>query len=168
MTGKPSPPVIINGWKVYAHSLFMDQFEELQDQVEHLRQRDPTNYTTKNPTKRLAAIVQLAFDTIPQDPTRTEYRQGDTLGKEHKHWFRARFFQQYRLFFRYSLSGKTLILAWVNDEQTMRAYGNRSDAYRVFQRMLRSGDPPGSWEQLLEQARKNTSRLKDAVPESDS
>jgi toxin YhaV len=85
-----------------------------------------------------------------------------------KHWFRARFFQQYRLFFRYSLSKKTLILAWVNDEQTKRAYGSRSDAYRADQRMLRSGEPPGSWEQLLEQACKNASRLKKAVPESDS
>lgn len=168
MTGKPSPPVIINGWKIYAHSLFLDQLEELQNHVEDLKQRDPKNYTTRNPTKRLAAIVQLAFDIIPQDPTRTEYRQGDTLGKEHRHWFRAKFFQQYRLFFRYSLSERTLILAWVNDEQTMRAYGSRSDAYRVFRRMLRTGDPPDSWEQLLEQARTNTARLKKAVPENDS
>lgn len=168
MTGKPTPPVIINGWKIYAHTLFMDQFEELQDQVEHLRQRDPADYRTKNPTKRLAAIVQLAFDVIPQDPTRSEYRQGDTLGKEHKHWFRAKFFQQYRLFFRYSLSQKTIIFAWVNDEQTKRAYGSRSDAYRTFQKMLKSGNPPSSWEQLLEQARKNTTRLKQAAPESGS
>lgn len=167
MTSRPDPPVIINGWKIYAHPLFLDQLEELQDHVERLRQRDPTGYTTRNPTKRLAAIVKLAFDTIPQDPTRTEYRQGDTLGKEHKHWFRAKFFQQYRLFFRYSLSDMILVLAWVNDERTKRAYGSRSDAYRVFRKMLASGNPPDSWEQLLELARKNSSRLNRVVPESE-
>lgn len=168
MREKPDPPVTINGWKVYAHSHFLDQLEALQDHVERLRRRDPTGYISKNPTKRLAAIVKLAFDTIPQDPTRTEYRLGDALGKEHKHWFRAKFFQQYRLFFRFSLSEKTLILVWVNDERTKRAYGSRSDAYWVFRRRLASGDPPDSWEQLLEQTRGNTSRLRDVFTGGDS
>ena len=51
-------------------------------------------------------------NTIPQDPTRPEYRQGDTLGDEHKHWFRAKFFQQYRLFFRFHAQAKVIVFAW--------------------------------------------------------
>ena len=50
-----------------------------------------------------------------------EYRKGGTLGDEHKHWFRAKFFQQYRLFFRYHGPSKVIVLAWVNDEDTKRA-----------------------------------------------
>ena len=67
--------------------------------MEVLRQKDAVNFDKKNATKRLAAIAKLAFEVIPQDPARAEYRQGNTLGEEHKHWFRAKFFQQYRLFF---------------------------------------------------------------------
>ena len=107
--------LIINGWKIFGHSLFLEQVEELIAQVEFLRRKDPANYTKKNAAKRLAAIEKLSFEIIPQDPTIADYRQGTTLGKKHKHWFRAKFFQQYRLFFRYHLESKIIIFAWVND-----------------------------------------------------
>ncbi|MEO0014058.1 MAG: hypothetical protein RLZZ535_2447 [Cyanobacteriota bacterium] len=84
--------LIINGWCIYAHPLFISQVEELTEQVERLRQKYPQDYHQKNATKRLAAINKLAFEIIPQDPTRPEYRQGNTLGSGYKHWFRAKFF----------------------------------------------------------------------------
>ena len=102
MSGGPVAPALqVNGWTVFAHPLFLAQLETLTSQVEALRRKDPTGYLKKNATKRLAAIRQLAFEVIPQDPTRPEYCQGNTLGDQHRHWFRAKFFQQYRLFFRY-------------------------------------------------------------------
>jgi toxin YhaV len=111
----------------------------------------------------LAAIAKLAFDVIPQDPTRSEYRQGATLGSEYKHWFRAKFFQQYRLFFRYHLDSKIIIFAWVNDEGSKRAYESNTDAYRVFKKMLESGHPPDDWNDLLKEAKGETKRLVNAV-----
>ncbi len=104
------------------------------------------------PRRLLAAITKLAFDVIPQDPTRPEYRQGNSLGGDHKHWFRAKFFQQYRLFFRYHAPSKVLVFAWVNDDDTKRAYESSDDAYRVFRKMLAAGHPPDDWTQLLAQA----------------
>lgn len=98
-------------------------------QVERLRQKDPNDYRKKNAAKRLAAIFKLAFEVIPEDPTRSEYRQGNTLGDEYKHWFRAKFFQQYRLFFRFHLESKIIIFAWINDQKSKRAYGSSTDAY---------------------------------------
>jgi toxin YhaV len=83
-------PLVINGWNVFAHPLFLEQFEALVTQVEHLRHKDTKNYKKRNATKRLAAIAKLTFDVIPQDPTRSDYRQGTTLGDDYKHWFRAR------------------------------------------------------------------------------
>ena len=109
-------PLVINGWIIFAHPLFLDEVEKLIIQVERLQQKYPKNYRQKNATKRLTAIYKLAFEAIPQDPTRNEYRQGTTLGDEYKHWFRAKFFQQYRLVFRYHLESKIIVLAWVNDE----------------------------------------------------
>src|SRR5271170_106200 len=136
------PPLVVKGWSIFAHPQFLDTFDSLVAQVERLRAKDPKGYTGKNSTKRLAAIVKLAFEVIPQDPTRPDYRQGNTLGDEHKHWFRAKFFQQYRLFFRFHAEAKFIVFAWVNDEDTKRAYESADDAYRVFRRMLDSGHPP--------------------------
>jgi toxin YhaV len=156
--GQPSKPLplLIHGWTVFGHPLFLAQLEALMQQVEALKQKDPGGYLKKNAAKRLAAISRLAFDVIPQDPTRSEYRQGNTLGEGHKHWFRAKFFQQYRLFFRYHTPSKVIVFAWVNDEDTKRAYQSDDDAYRVFRQMLESGHPPDDWDQLLAEARKKT------------
>ncbi len=156
-------PLVINGWNIFAHSLFLDQLEALLQQVEGLRQKYPNDYKQKNATKRLAAIAKLAFEVIPQDPTRNEYRQGTTLGNEYKHWFRAKFFQQYRLFFRYHLDSKIIVFAWVNDVSSKRAYESNTDAYRVFKKMLEDGYPANDWHDLLNESKGETKRLVNAV-----
>lgn len=148
----PAVPLVVHGWTVFAHPMFLAQLDDLTRQVELLREKDPVGYGRKNASKRLAAITQLAFDVIPQDPTRPEYRQGGALGAAHTHWFRAKFFQQYRLFFRYHAASKIIVFAWVNDEDSKRAYESSNDAYRVFRKMLDSGHPPDDWSQLLAQA----------------
>lgn len=156
-------PLAVNGWTLFAHPLFLDQVEALVARVEALRAKDPVGYTRKNATKRLTAIATLAFELIPQDPARHEYRQGSTLGDDRKHWFRAKFFQQYRLFFRYHQASRIIVYAWVNDEDTKRAYERSDDAYRVFQKMLERGHPPDDWESLLAQAKRETNRLQAIV-----
>ena len=100
------------------------------------------------------------LNDIPQDPGRKEYRQGSTLGPEHRHWHRAKFFQQYRLFFRFHIRSKVIVLGWVNDTATKRAYGSKTDAYRVFQSMLANGHPPSDWEELLQEASQVRERLR--------
>ena len=159
MSASKPAPLIINGWTDFAHPLFLAQLEAWAQQVEALKQKDPVGYVKKNATKRLAAITKLAFDVIPHDPTRSEFRQGNTLGDDHKHWFRAKFFQQYRLLFRYHAPSKLIVFAWVNDEDTKRAYESGDDAYRVFRKMLESGHPPDDWNQLLAEARAEGQRL---------
>ena len=151
--------VVVSGWTIFAHPLFLAQIEALTQQVEALKRKDPAGYAKKNASKRLAAIAKLAFEVIPLDPTRPEYRQGNTLGDEHRHWFRAKFFQQYRLFFRYHAPSKVIVLAWVNDEDTKRAYESSADAYRAFRKMLDSGHPPDDWNQLLVEASAEGDRL---------
>lgn len=154
-----TPPLLIHGWSIYAHPLFLDQYENLARQVGALKAKDPINYEKKNAAKRLAAITTLAFDVIPQDPTRAEYRQGSTLGEQYKHWFRAKFFQQYRLFFRYHAQSKILVLGWVNDEDSKRAYDSDTDAYLVFTKMLKNGRPPSNWDELVAEAASENVRL---------
>lgn len=156
---QPAKPLVINGWTIFAHPLFLDQMEALALKVKRLREKDPDGYHKKNSAKRLAAIMRLAFDLIPQDPVRKEYRQGKTLGEDHKHWFRAKFFQQYRLFFRYHKESRIIVFAWVNDSCTKRAYGSEDDAYAVFRMMLESGHPPDDWRDLVNEAEAQMARL---------
>lgn len=154
------PPLEINGWTIYAHPLFLDQIEALVAEVEKAKKKDPAGYKKKRAAKLLAAILKVAFEDIPGDPTRAIYRQGHTLGDDYKHWFRAKFLQQIRLFFRYqeTKTAKLIVLAWVNDDDTLRAYGKATDAYAVFRKMLKKGSPPDDWEGLLAAATKNGAR----------
>ncbi|TXN23255.1 type II toxin-antitoxin system YhaV family toxin [Methylobacterium sp. WL19] len=142
--------MVIDGWTVFAHPLLLDQLERATAAVEAAKAADPTGYQRTAQAKLLAMLATLIFETIPSDPTRQEYRQGDTLGRTRKHWFRAKFGNgRFRLFFRYDSRTKILIFAWVNDETTLRPYGSKTDAYRVFKGMLDKGNPPDDWKSLL-------------------
>ena len=137
------------GWTILAHPLLLDQLERLTAAVEKARRADPVGYGATANAKLLTVLRRLIFETIPTDPTRSDYRQGDTLGREHKHWFRAKFGNgRFRLFFRYDSRSRVIIYAWVNDEQTLRTRGAKTDAYRVFKGMLDKGNPPDDWETL--------------------
>lgn len=155
MTSPASPtkaPLVINGWSIYAHPVFLDQLGGLVEEVETRKKRDPKTWQKKNCAKRLAAIIKLVSENIPADPGDPAFRQGDTLGEHRKHWFRAKFFQQYRLFFRFDSTTKVIVLAWVNDEQNLRAYGSKTDAYATFRAMLDDGSPPDSFDVLMKEA----------------
>ena len=73
----------INGWTIYAHALFLDQLEAMIETVEKARKKDPARYKKKRAAKLLAAVLKVAFEDIPGDPTRDVYRQGGTLGEEY-------------------------------------------------------------------------------------
>ncbi len=150
----------VNGWTVYAHPLFLDQLEALIAAVEKARKKDSKGYKKKRVAKLLSAVLKVAFDNIPSDPTRDVYRQGGALGDDYKHWFRAKFLQQFRLFFRYQQSADTkiIVLAWVNDDSTLRAYESANDAYAVFKKMLDRGNPPDAWNDLVAAASSDESK----------
>ncbi|GHC96924.1 type II toxin-antitoxin system YhaV family toxin [Novosphingobium pokkalii] len=157
----------INGWTVLAHPLFLDQLEKLTAAVEALRAKRPDDYAGHANTKLLAMLNRLVFDVIPSDPTATAYRQGSTLGDSYRHWFRAKFGNgRFRLFFRYDKTARVIIYAWVNDDTSLRTYGSKTDAYRVFKGMLDDGNPPDDWAALHKAASdaEVTERLERASP----
>ena len=140
---------VVNGWTLYEHPAFASQREKLQRAVEALRAKDPHGYRSSDDAKLLAAIARLTLEIIPADPGAAGFRQGGTLGRARKHWFRAKFGNgRYRLFYQFSSQAKVIIYAWVNDEATLRTYGGKRDAYAVFKAMLDKGNPPDSWRDL--------------------
>ena len=156
-------PLVIDGWSIYAHPLFLIQVEELIVEVEDRKARDPSGYVSKNCTKRLAAIHKLVTETIPADPASPQFRQGGTLGGSRKHWFRAKFYQRYRMFFRYDGNRKVIVLGWVNDDSTLRTFSSKTDAYTTFKSMLDEGNPPDDFETLFKEAAAASSRFKAAM-----
>ena len=153
MDAAPSQaPLVVNGWSVYAHPIFLDQLERLLKEVETRKARAPKTWQKKNCTKRLAALLKLMTESIPNDPGAAQFRQGNTLGNNRTHWFRAKYFRQYRLFFRFSSASKIIVLAWVNDEIGLRAYASKTDAYATFRKMLDGGSPPDDFDTLMKEA----------------
>jgi toxin YhaV len=141
-----------NGWTIYFHPLFTEQCERLVTNVELARRRHGANPKSAD-VKLLALIRRLVTHDIPGDPMRSAYRQGKTLGAERKHWFRAKFGgSRFRLFFRFRSDAKIIVITWVNDAETLRTYGSRTDAYEVFKGMLDSGNPSDDWDALLKAA----------------
>ncbi|SOD89438.1 type II toxin-antitoxin system YhaV family toxin [Caenispirillum bisanense] len=153
-------PLTANGWRLAFHPLLLDHLEDLLVQVDRARARDPEGWMHRRSARMLAGLVRLILDDIPSDPTRDAYRQGNTLGGTHRHWFRAKLFQRYRLFFRYRAAERIIVYAWVNDDDGQRAAGSRNDPYAVFRHMLSSGRPPDDWETLLTEASEADARAR--------
>jgi toxin YhaV len=153
----------VNGWKLYPHPLFLKQVEKLFSTVEELKAKKPRDYQKSTSAKHLAAIFKLVFEAIPADPANPIFNQGNTLGSDYRKWKRGKFFQQYRLFFQYEAGTKTIVYAWVNDEDTKRAYDKKSDAYSVFKGMLDCGNPPADFDSLLSEAKEASEGMKKVV-----
>ncbi|MEM5544800.1 type II toxin-antitoxin system YhaV family toxin [Sulfitobacter sp. AS92] len=97
------------------------------------------------------------------DPGTQVFRQGGTLDDHRMHWFRSKFFQQYWLFYWFNSDAKVIVLAWVNDEKTLRAYGRKIDADATFRGMLDGGNQPETFDALMKEAMGAAERFAEAL-----
>jgi toxin YhaV len=141
--------MIVNGWTLLFHAEIVGQLRRLSEAAERARKADPRNFRANANVKLLAAIARLILDVVPADPGKPEYRLGNSLGPEYRNWFRVKFGGRFRLFFRYDARARLIVFAWVNDEQTLRKRGAKSDSYTVFRAMLKRGNPPADWDTLV-------------------
>lgn len=138
-----------HGWTLLFHQGVVAQLGKLQAAAARAEQNDSQGYESNANVKLLRALSQLILEVIPTDPARDEYRQGNTLGTAYRHWRRAKIGRRFQLFFRYDSRSRVIVFAWVNDEQTLRSAGSRSDPYAVFEKMLGQGNPPDDWNALI-------------------
>jgi len=137
------------GWALLFHQCILRQLQTLQAAAARAERNDPQNADRNANVKLFRALSQLILETVPSDPTRDDYRQGNTLGPAYRHWRRAKVGRRFRLFFRYDSRAKTIVFAWVNDAQTLRSAGSKSDPYATFAKMLERGNPPDDWDSLI-------------------
>jgi toxin YhaV len=145
--------MIVNSSRLYIYPLLEAHIRQLVERVNALYIRNPERYIEHPAAKLLDTVNRHMREIIPRDPNAPEFRQGSALGADNRHWFRAKFHQRYRLFFRFSSKEKTIVYVWMNDESTLRKAGSKTDPYAVFRAMLESGNPPDSMEKLVRQSR---------------
>jgi toxin YhaV len=155
----------VNGWTILVHECLVDQIRRLDAARAKARDRDPVGYMSNANVRTLAALAKLMLCTIPDDPGRADYQQGNTLGADYRHWKRAKFGGRFRLFFRYHSKARIIIYAWVNDERTLRKKGDRNDPYAIFRNMLDRGNPPDQWAKLKNAAQDPVGVIGDALTE---
>ena len=138
-----------HGWTLLFHDCLIEQLRNLDRAARRARRNDPEGFASNANVKLFQGLSRLMLEVIPQDPSRDEYRQGNTLGARYRHWRRARIGRRFRLFFRYDARARVIVYAWVNDRRTLRSTGSRTDPYSVFARMLARGNPPDDGAALL-------------------
>jgi len=148
-----------HGWTPLFHECVVEQLQRLHTAVQRAEQNDADGFESNANVKLFRALSPLMLETVPGDPARDEYRQGNTLGPAHRHWRRAKIGRRFRLFFRYDSKAKVIVYAWVNDETTLRSLGSKSDPYAVFEKMLGRGNPPDDWNALMAASRQDWSKL---------
>lgn len=130
-----------HGWTLLFHECVIGQLQKLHAAAQRAERNDPAGFESNANVKLFRALSQLMLEVVPGDPSREEYRQGNTLGSGHRHWRRAKIGRRFRLFFRYDAKAKVIVYAWGNDEQTLRSTGSKFDSYAVLERIGR-GNPP--------------------------
>ncbi|MFO1294820.1 MAG: type II toxin-antitoxin system YhaV family toxin [Rubrivivax sp.] len=147
-----------HGWALLFHDCVIEQLQKLHAAVQRAQESDPEGFESNANVKLFRALSRLMLDAVPGDPARDEYRQGNTLGHAHRHWRRAKIGRRFRLFFRYDSKAKVIVYAWVNDEQTLRSAGSKSDPYAQFEKMLGRGNPPDEWNALVQASKQDWSK----------
>lgn len=148
-----------HGWTLLFHDNLIEQMVKLRAAVLRAQENNPEGCESNANVKFFRALVQLILDVVPSDPARDEYRQGNTMGPAYRHWRRAKLGRRYRLFFRYDSKARIIVYAWINDEQTLRSSGSKSDPYAVFEKMLGRGNPPDGWDALVKASKTEWGKL---------
>ena len=138
-----------HGWNLLVHECLLEQLRKLEAAVARAQAQDPKGFESNANVKLLDALTTLILEVVPSDPNRDEYRQGNTMGPAFRHWRRAKIGRRFRLFFRFDSKTRIIIFTWVNDENTLRSSGAKTDPYIVVRKMLKSGHPPDDWDALL-------------------
>lgn len=143
------------GWSLWFAELFDARWRVLRERVKHLKATlDAPAFNAHPDVKLFAALVNIVHELVPADPDAPQFLLGNTLGTQYRGWRRVKgngLPGRMRLFFKFSASRKVIVYAWLNDAKTLRKQGDATDVYAVFQRMLKAGNPPDSFDALMKQ-----------------
>lgn len=143
-------------WNKLWHPCFEQRYLGLLKRAEELSIKHPDTFYNHLDYKFFESVTDCIENRIFIDPENIEFRLGNTLGKNNKSWRRVKrgMPDRYRLFFKFSTSNNEIVLAWLNDERSIRKAGSKNDVYEVFKKLLASGKIPNSYSELVKESDK--------------
>jgi len=131
-------PLVIGGWTILYHPVFGDRLRALKDRVKQLKATLPPVEFARHPDlKLLSAVNTLISKTIPADPNAREFMLKANLSKFRRvkgHGLAGR----HRMFYVFMHQSKTIIFLYLNDSDTLRKDGAKTDPYEVFKNLVES------------------------------
>jgi len=141
--------LIFNGWQVYfIKRLFGQQRQDLQVEVRQLKQTLSREDYLRHPTVKLYTAIMVAIkEKIPGDPFAAPFVLTGAL-KKYGRVKPMGLPSRYRLFFRamQTSESKAIFILWLGYP---RKEGDKNDCYKVFTKMVASGEFPESLDELL-------------------
>lgn len=140
-------PIVRNGWQIYFHPVFFQQWQELLNTVKKLKVKlDPDKFVTHPQVKLLKALDVGIKEKIPQEPLASHFALVGSL-RRFSRLKKMGLPSRYRLFFRVFPEQKTIIFLWLGFP---RKEGDQKDCYRVFEKLVKNGEFPQTMAELMQ------------------
>jgi toxin YhaV len=137
--------VKVNGWKIYFHPLFNEQYLELRNKVSKLKQKlSDEEYKNHSDVKFFGKLYKIIYQIIPDEP----FAHYFVLKGELKRYSRVKgkgLPDRYRLFFLVLKEKAAIIILWLGYP---RKQGAKDDCYEVFIKMILRSEFPTSFVEL--------------------
>lgn len=140
-----------HGWNLLFHDGLIEQLQKLQTAAQKAKAQDPQGFESNANLKLFNALAQLMLETVPSDPSRDEYRQGNTMGPAFRHWRRAKLGRRFRLFFRFDSKTRIIIFMATMEAQTYLAKRQARADLNAFDAVMArtGGEPPREGDRIL-------------------
>ena len=141
-----------NGWSVYFHPIFDQQFDQQTETVEALLSKlseeciSQEKYQVHSDVKLLGTLIELLEDRIPSDPLASRFSLRDDL----KSFSRVKHLglpSRYRLFFKVFPDTQRIVILWLGHPR--RKGDKKRDCYEVFKKMVSKGQFPTAFDELV-------------------
>lgn len=140
-----------HGWNLLFHDGLIEQLQKLQTAAQKAKAQDPQGFESNANLKLFNALAQLMLETVPSDPSRDEYRKGNTMGPAFRHWRRAKLGRRFRLFFRFDSKTRIIIFMAMMEAQTYLAKRQARADLNAFDAVMArtGGEPPREGDRIL-------------------
>ena len=141
------PERTFHGWTILFTEPFLSSYGDLSANARRLKSElSDVEYAEHPDVKLFLAVRVLTKDVIPSDPHHRDYQLRGELAKFRRTKGRG-LPRRYRLFWAFSDQSKVIIFLYLNDADSLRREGGRTDPYFLFAGMVQRGEIGADFEE---------------------